>query len=189
MHVLSTKISWILFLLSISILLNKNRTRDFAHPVTHAVNIHTTQRFVFSFFYQLVPLWLTFLGRGWGGVLFFSSPCSTVCEITWCFWGCCFNTTQKFYTVCAVVQCTGVNSECKACWGRTGGREKAKSVQPCLCCLLEHFLESVIHRLMHGTGSKSASWCGPKPCYGVLYQQSTVPSALSHCHILFIGKM
>ena len=155
-------------------------------PVAHAVCIHATQHFVLSCFYQLVPLWFNFLGRDWGGMPFFSPPCFRVCEITWCFWGCCFNSTQKFCIVCSVVKCTGDNWECKACWGRVGGRDKAKSVQPCLCCLLENFLESVIHRLMHGIGSKSASWRGPKPCYGVLYQQSIVSSASSHSHILFL---
>lgn len=162
----------------------------YLNSVAHAVCIHTIQYFVLRCFYQLVPLWFSFLGRGWGGMPFFPPPCFRVCEIiTWCFWGCCFNVTPKFCIVCSVVKCTGVNWECKACQGKSGGRQKAKSVQPWLCCPLEHFLESVVHGLMDGIGSKSAGWSGPKPCYGVLYQQSSVSSALSCFHILFIVYM
>lgn len=148
-----------------------------------ASTLHSTLSW--ASFTSWCPCGLIFLAGAGEECLFFPLP-ALVCEITWCFWGCCFNMTHKFCIVCTVVKYTGVNWECEACWGRVGGREKAKSMQPCLCCLLEHFLESVTHRLMHGIGSKSASWSGPKPCYGVLYQQSTVSSASSHSHILFI---
>lgn len=95
----------------------------------------------------------------------------------------CFNMTEILH---CIVMCTGVNCQCKACSGRVKERETAKSAQPCLCCPVEHFLESVTHRLMHRLAQNVQAGMGQSHVMECSINRVLCHSASSCSHVLFI---